>query len=56
MKKDKSGRPELRVVVRYANGRFVKEFPVTSKYAAKKRKRALEARYDDTYRIEIETQ
>lgn len=54
MKKDKGGKPVLRVVVRRANGRFVREFPVTSKYAAKKRKQSLESRYDDTYRVDIE--
>lgn len=43
------------VVLRRRQGnRYVREWPVGSKYAAKKRRRRLEARYDDSYVLTIE--
>lgn len=43
-----------KVILRRANGRYVKEFGVTSKYAANKKKRGLEAAYDESYYVDIE--
>ncbi len=44
----------FRVVLRRANGRFVKEKEVYSRYAAKEQKRRWEEKYDEaTYYVEI---
>jgi hypothetical protein len=42
------------VVVRRENGRLLKEFPATSKYAAKKQRAKLEKLYDETYSVTVE--
>lgn len=44
---------KFRVVLRRANGRFVKETETNSKYSAKEQKRRWEEKYDATYRVEI---
>lgn len=51
-----TGRTTYSVVLRRRRGNgYVREWPVGSKYAAKKRRRRLEARYDDdTYVLTIE--
>lgn len=41
------------VVLRRANGRFVKLKEANSRYAAKLIQRTWEAKYDDTYYVEI---
>lgn len=44
----------FRVLVSRSNGRVVKEYIRESKYAAKRQKRRLEDKYDDTYVVTIE--
>ncbi len=44
---------KFRVILRRANGRFVKEKEVNSRYAAKEQRRRWEERYDATYYVEI---
>lgn len=41
------------VVLRRANGRFVKAKEVPSRYAAKEIRRRWEDKYDETYRVEM---
>jgi len=43
----------FRVILRRANGRFVREYPAASKYAAKQLQGDLEAAYDDGYYAEV---
>lgn len=42
-----------RVVLRRRNGRYVREYPAASKYAAKKLQDWLEEKYDDGYYAEV---
>ena len=42
------------VILRRANGRFVKAKTVTSKYAAKSLRKKWEAEHDVTYYVEVE--
>jgi hypothetical protein len=43
-----------RVVLRRRNGRYVKEYPVSSRYAAKMVQDWLEGKHDAGYYVEIE--
>lgn len=45
---------EWKVVVRRANGRFVKEYPAWSNYRAKKLAANVRKKMDDTYDVFIE--
>jgi hypothetical protein len=42
-----------RVILRRRNGRYVREYPAASKYAAKKLQDWLEATYDEGYYADI---
>lgn len=44
----------VRVVLRRANGRYVKHQEATSRYQARKLRREWEAIYDETYQVAIE--
>jgi hypothetical protein len=43
-----------RLVLRRANGRYVRAWPARSRYAAKRLRRELEETYDPTYLLVIE--
>ena len=44
---------KLEVVLRRQNGRFVKAFPVRSRYQAKKKSEKLDEQYDSGYYTEV---
>lgn len=49
-----SGPVTYRVVLRRANGRYVRSYPAASKYAAKRLRAWLEEQYDVGYYVETE--
>lgn len=55
-RRDRSSAPVWRVVLRHSNGRIVKEWERSSRYAAKKLKTSVEEDHndhDDSYYVEV---
>lgn len=52
-RRDRKSAPVWRVVLRRRNGRVVKEWERTSKYAAKNLKASVEEDHDDSYYVEV---